>query len=153
MRKDSQISGQRNNSSQVATIVRAIPMAIPLAHYLGDEACPFLALCLLFVVEAVVKSTECMCASTSRLLSCTGSNNSLSVGLIDVVPWGSRRKNAYLVDVSPAVVEHAESDVFMIHPITQGDFDNCCDPNAVSLGLLVIFNLEGWQISQPSYAH
>jgi len=75
---------------------------------------------------------------------------SVSVGLIDVVPCDKRREKTYLVEshaLLPAVVEHAESDVFMIHPITQSDLDNCRDPDAVSLCLLVVVNLEGLQIS------
>ena len=41
----------------------------------------------------------------------------------------------------PAVIEHAESDVFMVHSITQSDPDNRCDLNAISLCLLDKFDL------------
>ena len=87
-----------------------------------------------------------VCASTrlSRPLSCTGSNNLLSVGLIGVVPWESKEKRGPCL-VLLAIVEHAESDVFMRHTIIQSDFDNCLHPDAVPLCLLV---LEGYQISE-----
>jgi len=65
------------------------------------------------------------------------------VGVINVVVWDNRRKKTYLVEghtLLPAVVEHAESDVFMVHPITQNDLDNRCDPDAVSLCLRVVVN-------------
>ena len=84
----------------------------------------------------------------SRLLSCTGSSNLLSVGLIGVVPWESRGRNAYLVKghaLLPAVIEHAESDVFMKDTVTQCDLDNCCHSDTVSLCLLVVVNLEVYQ--------
>ena len=47
-------------------------------------------------------------------------------------------KRAHLVKghaLLPTVVEHAESDVFMRHTITQSDLDNCRHPDAVPLCL------------------
>ena len=65
--------------------------------------------------------------------------------LVDVVLWDNRRKKAYLVEshtLLPAVIEHTESDVFMEHPITQRDLDNCCDPDTVPPCLFVVVHLE-----------
>ena len=48
----------------------------------------------------------------------------------------------------PAVVEHAKSDVVLRHTIIQSDLDNC-HPDAVPSCLLVlVINLEGYQISE-----
>jgi len=49
---------------------------------------------------------------------------------------GNRRKNTYVAEghtLLPAIVDHAESDVFVIHSITQSDLGSCCDPDAVPL--------------------
>ena len=98
-----------------------------------------------------------MSASTrpSRLLSCTESNKLLSSGLVGVAAWDRRKKTAYLVDghpLLPAVIEHAESDVLMEHPVTQSDLDNRCDPDAVPLCLLVKIDLVREESKSADYS-
>ena len=70
-------------------------------------------------------------------LSCTRSNKPLSH---DVGPRDTRRKMAYLINshaLLSAVIEHAESYVFVIQPTTESDHDDQC-----SIRVLISVNLE-----------
>jgi len=68
-------------------------------------------------------------------LSCTRSNMPLSY---DVGPRDTRRKTAYLINshaLLSAVIEHAESYVFVTQPTTESDHDDQCS-------VLISVNLE-----------